>query len=68
MHPGTICDILVNGFGKRVGLLEDHPHFFPEDNHVGSGCVDILIIERDLTGNFYVIDKVIQPVEASEQG
>jgi hypothetical protein len=30
--------------------------------------MDIFFIERDLTGDLYVIDKVIQAVETTEQG
>src|SRR5674476_1565969 len=67
MNTRTVRYVLENGFGKWIGLLEYHPHLFSERNHISTGFLDVLIIEHDLPGNFYMVNKIVQPVETAEQ-
>src|SRR5208337_958861 len=68
MDLRAVRDVLVDGFRERIGLLEDHTDFLPQGDDIRSLGMDILIIERDLTGDLHVIDEIVQPVEAAQEG
>ena len=43
----TVCDVLVDRLGKRVGLLEHHPDASPELDDVQAAVVDVLTVDFD---------------------
>src|SRR5215204_5757098 len=55
-------DVLVDGFGEWVGLLEDHPHAAPDPDGVGDLGVDILVAEHDAALCARPGDHLVHPV------
>ena len=54
--------------GKGFGFWNTIPTFFLEHDHISTGFLYILIVKGNFTGDFYVVNKIIQSVEAAEQG
>ena len=63
----TVGDVLVDGFGERIGLLEDHADARPELHGVDPRRIDIHAVEIDLAGDAAALDGVVHPVQAAQE-
>src|SRR5438552_18757063 len=68
MDTRSVGDILVDRFGERIGLLEDHAHPSAQldDVHVGAG--DVHIVELDAARDPSRGNRVVHPVETAKEG
>jgi hypothetical protein len=62
-----VGDILEDGLGKRVGLLEHHAHARPELHWIELGVVDVLVVDRDLAGDAATGDRIVHAVDAAQE-
>ena len=62
MYPGTIGDVVENGLGKGIGLLEDHADLGPELHGIHARRIDILAIQRDAASHAADFDYVVHAV------
>ena len=60
-------DILVDGFGKRVGLLKNHAHAATEVDRVDALGIDIVAVERHGALDARTLDQVIHAVDAAQK-
>ena len=62
------CDVVVDGFGERVRLLEDHADAGAHLGRVDARVVEILIAEHDGAANPGGGNQIVHAVEASDDG
>ncbi len=62
-----IDDVFVDGFWKRIGLLEDHSNAAPQSDDLNLLVVYAPPIEKDISFVTHAIDQVVHPVEVSKQ-
>ena len=67
MNAGPVGNIIVNGFGKGIGFLEDHPHLGPQGDHINGFVVDILPIQHHLPRDPAAVHRVIHPVQTAQK-
>ena len=60
-------DIIVDGFGKRVGLLKNHAHAATEVDRVDALGIDIVAVERHGALDARTLDQVIHAVDAAQK-
>src|SRR5690606_37687926 len=51
MYAGAVSDIVEDRFWKRVWLLEYHADPGPQTDDIEGGIVEVLTIQRDLSGD-----------------
>jgi hypothetical protein len=62
-----IGDILINGFRKGVGFLEDHAHFLAQFDHIDAFVMQIYPVNFDRSlANAGTVDQVVHSVEATQ--
>jgi hypothetical protein len=64
----TVGDVLVDGFGERVRLLEDHADALAQLDDVHARVVDVDPVDPDLAGgDARAVDQVVHAVEAAQE-
>jgi hypothetical protein len=65
MDPHTIGDVLVDGFRKRVGFLEDHTHLRAQRHDVHFPAIDVRPFQLNLAANATALDGVVHSIQAT---
>ena len=68
VQPGPVGDVVVDGHGEGVGLLEDHPDLSAQLGEVDPVIVDALPVDKHLSLDPRSFDLVVHAVEAPEEG
>ena len=67
--PKTVGNIFIDRFWKWIRFLENHSDLFPQLCHIHVRRIDIGAIDSNFAGgDFSVIDQVVHPVKAPQQG
>ena len=66
--PRPVGDVLEDGLGERVRLLEDHAHPLAQLGHVHAAVVDVRAPDADVPHGADAVHEVVHPVDAAEQG
>lgn len=61
-------NVLVNGLGKRIGLLRDPSEALSDVAHVIPPVIDVQAVEGNAAGQLGPGDKVVRAIEASQEG
>ncbi len=65
----AVDDVLVNGLGEGVGLLEDHADALAQFDDIDIGVVDIDAVDFDLAvGDARAVDEIVHAIEAAQEG
>jgi len=64
----TVSDVLIDGLGEGIGLLEDHPDLGAQQHGVDRAGIDVLAVHQDLAGHLGTLDGVVHPVDAAQEG
>jgi len=67
VNPGTIGDILKDGFGEGIGLLKYHADTAAKGDHIHVRVVDVSIVEQHLSSCARIRDEVVHPVQAAQE-
>ena len=65
---GAVGDVVVDGHGEGVGLLEHHADLLAQPGHVHAGVVDLLAPVLDGAGDLDAGHQVVHPVQGLEEG
>src|SRR5690606_27843855 len=68
VDPGAVGDVVVDRFGERVGLLEDHADAAADLDGVDAGVVDVLAVVGDGALDAGAGDEVVHAVERAQEG
>ena len=68
VDPRSVCDVVVDGLRKWIGLLEHHADTGAKLHHVEAGIVDIFPVELDAARHPADVDGIVHPVEAAQEG
>src|SRR5699024_598611 len=63
----AVGDVLPDGFGKRVRLLEHHSNALSELDEIDIVAVDLLAIECDAALDARGLDAIVHPVQTAEE-
>ena len=66
VHARAVSDVVVDGHGERVGLLEHHAHALAQGRH-GVGREQVLALKLDLAGDAHPFDQVVHAVERAQK-
>ena len=64
MGAGAVGDIIVDGHGEGVGLLEHHAHPLTQDVDVHLIFIDVHAVQFDVAGDAAALDQVVHTVQA----
>src|SRR5579871_3341822 len=68
MNARSISDVVVDGFGERVGLLEHHAYAGPQLHHIVVLRMDVLTVEGDGARHPRARDRLVHAIEAAQEG
>ena len=63
----TLRGKTLDGLRKRVRPLKDHSHPAPQVDDVGVRCIDVTIVQQNLSSQPCAGDRVIHPVQAAQE-
>ncbi|MPN09027.1 hypothetical protein SDC9_156315 [bioreactor metagenome] len=67
VHSRAIGNVVVDGHGKRVGLLKHHAHPLAQHVHFHPGGVDIFPVQQKSARDAAAGDEIVHPVKGFEQ-
>ncbi len=67
MGTRAVGNVVIDGHGEGVGLLEHHAYPFAQQVHIHAGGKDVLPVQMDIAGDAAAGDQVVHPVEGFEQ-
>src|SRR5882672_9104737 len=62
-----VSNILVDGLGKRIRLLKDHPYPLAQFGNIETRIKDFQGADSDAPGNCDTIDQVVEAIETTQQ-
>ena len=68
MGSGAVGHIVIDAHGEGIGLLKHHTHFLPQVVYVLTFGKDVLALEGDLAGDFYLGNQIVHPVQGLQEG
>src|SRR5210317_1011897 len=68
MNPRTIGNVVIDTLGKWVRFLKNHANAGAQCHRVLFFAVDVLAIQRDVTGYTRRLDRVVHAIETAQEG
>ena len=64
----TVGDVVVDGHGEGVGLLEHHAHALAQHVDIHFVLVDVHAVQQDVARDAAALHQVVHPVQALQEG